>query len=173
MKALRHLQSEIEVQELAIQVLPEVDGGDPSYKLPSRTYVTTAGAVYDCEQYTVSANQITTGLAGSVEAGQPVGNCAPGWNCTFELAIVRCAREKPTVTRSEVKPPKVEDIELDTKQADADAAVLTRAVESIAGPGWDQYGTVPASIQFGEVEGGLFAVILSITLNLWNLPHDV
>lgn len=141
-------------------------------ELPQRQYVTTGGAVYDCAQVSVSANSITTGIAGALDAGNPVNSCPPGWNVLVELAIVRGAEELPTGTRGQGIP-KVECIEADTTVTDMDAATLTDAIETIAGPGWDQYGTVPASLQFGEVQGGLTAVVLTCTLNLWAIPVDL
>lgn len=144
-----------------------------SNDLPERQYVTTGGAVYDCAQVSVSATSITTGLADSPESGQAIGNCGPGWSVLLELSIVRDAKEQ-MVTRGRRgdTAPAVSDIELDTDQADKDAATLSDAVEAIAGPGWDQYGNVPASIQFGEVQGGLTAVVLTVTLNLWSFPPE-
>ena len=144
-----------------------------SNTLPERQYVTTGGAVYDCAQVSVSATSIATGIAGSPDAGQAVANCGPGWNVLLEIAIVRDANESMvTRGRRTTVAPKVEDIEIDTVQADMDAASLTKAVETIAGPDWDQYGSVPASIQFGDVEGGLTAVVLTVTLNLWSFPPE-
>lgn len=157
-RALRHLLDEVGNAAVAA-----------GHDLPTRQYITTGGAVYDCEQVTVSANSITTGVAGAPDAGGPVGNCPPGWHTAIELAIVRNAAEMVQGRRG-TSAPKVTDIELDTDAADKDASVLTTAVETIAGPGWDQYGQVPASIQFGEVQGGLTAVVLSVTLNLWDFP---
>lgn len=139
-------------------------------ELPARQYVTTGGAVYDCAQMTVSANQVSVGIAGADGGGQ-VANCGPGWNVSLELAIVRQACEAPSGRRGE-KPPTVDCIEEDTKQASADLALLTAGITAIAGPGWDQYGNVPASIQFGEVQGGLFAVVLTATLNMWDFSTD-
>lgn len=135
-------------------------------ELPDRQYVTTGGAVYDCAQLTISANQVSVGIAGE-DGGGAVANCGPGWNVSLELAIVREACEAPSGRRGD-KPPKVDCIERDTIQASKDLSLLTAAVESIAGPGWDQYGKVPASIQFGEVQGGLFAAVLTVTLNMWD-----
>jgi hypothetical protein len=85
------------------------------------------------------------------------------------MAIVRDALQAENVRGRRVSAPTVVDIEIDTIQADKDAAALTAAVESLAGPGWEEYGTVPASIQFGETQGGLFAVVLTATLNLWGI----
>lgn len=159
--AMRHLLDRVGVAASAM-----------SNELPDRQYTTTGGAVYDCAQVSVSTNSITTGLAGSAEAGAPIDGCPPGWNAQIELAIVRNAKEIEQVRGRRAQAPSVGDIEIDTVQADKDAACLTEAVELLAGPGWDQYGTVPASIQFGEVQGGLFAVVLTATLNLWNLPRE-
>lgn len=139
-------------------------------ELPERQYVTTGGAVYDCEQLTVSANSVSVGIAGADGGGQ-VANCGPGWNVALELAIVRKACEAPSGRRGEL-PPKVDCIEEDTKQSSRDLALLTAGVTAIAGPGWDQFGNVPASIQFGEVQGGLFAVVLTATLNMWDFSTD-
>lgn len=157
---LRRLQTEVSGAAAAL-----------GHALPTRQYVTTGGAVYDCEQVSVSANSITSGAAGSPDAGQPVGGqCDTGWNVSIEMAVVRAAAEMP-VGRRGTSPPTVECIEADTDNADRDAAVLSAAVEAVAGPGWDQYGNVPASIMFGEVQGGLTAVVLSVTLNLWMFPE--
>lgn len=138
-------------------------------ELPERQYVTTGGAVYDCPQLTVSANQIAVGLAGDGAGAGQVANCGPGWNVTMELAIVRKACELPVGRRGD-KPPAVDCIERDTEQSSKDLAVLTEGVAAIAGPGWDQYGAVPASVQFGEVAGGLYAAVLTVTLNMWQFP---
>jgi hypothetical protein len=139
-------------------------------EIPDRRYVTTGGAVYDCEQVTVSANSITTGIAGATNdpTQTNVGPCAPGWTVAVELAIVRSAAEAPVGRRGN-EPPSVDCIEADTAVAGADAAILTQAIESIAGPGWDQFGQVPASVQFGEVQGGLTAVVMTVSLNTWAL----
>lgn len=127
--------------------------------------------MYDCPQVTVSVNSIATGFAATASLGDAVGNCPPGWNAIFEAAIVRGAAEAPQGRRGQVAPA-VADIEIDAAQSDADATVLTRAVELVAGPGWSQYGNVPAALQFGEVAGGLTAVVLTVTLNLWDFPPD-
>ncbi len=140
-------------------------------ELPERQYVTTGGAVYDCEQVTVSANSVSVGLAGAEGGAGQVANCGPGWNVTLELAIVRKACEAPTGRRGE-KPPTVDCIEKDTEQASIDLSILTAGVTAVAGPGWDQYGNVPASILFGEVQGGLFAAVLTATLNMWDFTPD-
>lgn len=159
--ALRHLLDQVSAAATAA-----------SNELPARRYVTTGGAVYDCAQVSVSGNSITTGIAGSEGAGGAVESCPPGWHMQVEMAIVRDAAEMMQTRGGGTVPPDVASIELDTAQADKDAAVLTEAVESVAGPGWDQYGAVPASIQFGEVQGGLSAVVLSVTLNLWNIQYQ-
>lgn len=140
--------------------------------LPARRYVTTGGAVYDCAQVSVSANSMTTGLAGDQNSmqGQGIGPCPPGWNVAVELAVVRDATEATVGRRGTVTPP-TDSIEIDTTQASADAAVLTQAIEALAGPNWDQLGNIPASIQFGEVQGGLSAVVLSVTINVWDIPE--
>lgn len=139
-------------------------------ELPARRYTTTGGAVYDCEQVTVSANSMTTGLAGSTQDlnSQALGGCPPGWTVVVEMAIVRRACEAPGGRRGN-EPPPVDGIQRDTTISSQDAAILTDAVEAIAGPGWEQYGTVPASLQFGEVSGGLMAVVLTVTLNMWKI----
>lgn len=138
-------------------------------ELPERQYITTGGAIFDCPQVVVSANQITTGVAATDASGQAVGVCPPGWQVQTELSVVRPVREQPQGRRGNVAPT-VEDVESDTAVADSDAAILTQAVETIAGSDWDQYGQVPASLQFGEVQGGLTAVVLTVTLNLWEIP---
>ena len=158
MYVLRRMQSAI----------VDADAAEDS-SLPARQYVTTGGAVYDCEQMTISANSVSVGMAGG--EGGPVGNCGPGWNVSLELAIVRNACEAPVGRRGE-RPPTVECIEQDTLRASKDLALLTTGVSAIAGKGWDQFGQVPASIQFGEVQGGLFAVVLTATLNMWDFRDD-
>lgn len=159
--ALRHILSQVQAAASAANT-----------SLPDRQYVTTGGAVYDCAQVSVSGNSISTGIAGAEGSGGPVDGCPPGWNMQLELAVVREAAEVMQTRGGGTTAPSVTDIELDTVQASADAAVLTDAVEAIAGPGWDQYGAVPASIQFGEVQGGLTAVVLTVTLNLWSIQYD-
>ena len=139
-------------------------------ELPDRQYVTTGGAVYDCTQLTVSANSVSVGIAGADGGGQ-VANCGPGWSVALELAIVREACEAPSGRRGD-KPPAVDCIEKDTKQASIDLSLLTAGITAIAGPGWDQFGNVPASIQFGEVQGGLFACVLTATLNMWDFTPE-
>lgn len=158
--ALRRILVEIENAAIALDTM-----------LPERQYITTAGAVYDCAQVTVSANTIRTGIAGDETSGLPVGGCDAGWNVDLELSIVRDAMEMPS-GRDGTKPPKVECIEEDTAQADTDTTILIRAIETVAGPDFDQFGRVPCTIQFGEVEGGLFAVVASCTLNLWEIPPE-
>lgn len=137
------------------------------YTVPERQYVTTGGAVYDCEQVTVSANQITIGLAGDNGSGGAMVNCDSGWNVQLELAIVRSASEAPTGRRGDGAPT-VECIERDAELSSSDVAMLTRAVGAVAGPNWEQFGVVPASIQLGEVQGGLLAAVLNVTLNIWS-----
>lgn len=157
--AMRHLLSEVDVAASTM-----------SNALPDRQFITTGGAVYDCAQVSVSANSLATGIAGNQDPGGGlISNCPPGWNANIELAIVRDALEAEQVRGRRVSAPKVADIEIDAIQADKDAAALTKAIESLAGPEWDQYGAVPASIQFGETQGGLFAVVLTVTLNLWGI----
>src|SRR5690349_2497201 len=92
-------------------------------ELPTRQYVTTGGAVYDCAQLTISANSVSVGIAGE-EGGGAVANCGPGWNVSLELAIVRNACEAPSGRRGD-KPPTVECIEEDTEQASKDLMLLT------------------------------------------------
>lgn len=137
-------------------------------ELPERRYVTTGGAVYDCAQVTVSSNSVSMGLAGDPNIPPGYGPCAPGWTSAFELAIIRPASEAPRGRRGTVAPD-VSCIEADTERASADASVLVAAVEKSAGGATGEYGVVPASIQFGEVAGGLTAVVLSVTLNLWDV----
>lgn len=139
-------------------------------ELPERQYITTGGAVYDCAQVTVSANRITVGIAGAADQGViGMHGVVPGWAVDLELAIVRDASEAMQGRRGTIAPA-VTDIEKDTEVADNDAAILCGAVAAIAGPEWDQRGAVPASIQFGDVEGNLTAVVLSVSLNLWSIP---
>lgn len=145
-------------------VVREAD--DKHVDIPERRYITTGGAVFDCAQVTVSGNSITTGFAGFPDAGGPIDNCPPGWHIDAELAIVRNAREAPVGSTS---PPSVECIEADTQQAEDDAIVLTAAVEAIAGGRYDQTGTTPVSITFGEVQGGLTVVLCNASLNLWGV----
>lgn len=152
-KALRLLLGAIESQAEVASVV-----------LPARRYITTGGAVFDCEQVTVSGNGLATGFAGFPEAGAPIDNVQPGWYVDAELAIVRNA--------SEVDPggiPSVECIEADTDRADKDAVILTKAIESLAGPSYDQLGRVPVSVTFGEVQGGLTVVLLNASLNVWGI----
>lgn len=153
------------------RLLTEVNGAAATadVTLPERQYATTGGSVYDCEQVTVSANSMSVGLAGQAEGNlSVVDGCVPGWTVVVEMAIVRQSKEMP-VGRRGTSAPTVEDIEYDTTRADADAAVLTSSVEAVAGPDWDQLGAVPATLQFGEVQGGLFAVVLTVTLNMWSI----
>lgn len=154
---LRRMMTEIEDSAVAL-----------GETLPDRRYITTGGAVYDCEQVTVSANSISVGIAGSTNdpTQTNVGNCGPGWTVVVEMAIVRQAQEAPVGRRGN-QAPTVDCIESDTAISDSDAAILTQAIEAVAGPGWDQFGQVPASLLFGEVAGGLMAVVVTVTLNMW------
>lgn len=142
------------------------EAGARAIELPARQYITTGGATFDCPQVTVSGNSITTGFAGFPDAGAPVDNCPPGWHIDAEMCIVRSASEMPI---GSTEPPAVSKIEADTLQAEQDATVLAAAVARIAGPAYDQSGTVPVSITFGDVEGGLTAVLCNASLNLWGV----
>lgn len=143
---------------------------DLEVELPDRQYVTTGGAVYDCAQVVVSANAITVGIAGA-EGPSSIGmhGVIPGWTCLLELSIVRNASEAMQGRHGTIAP-SVNDIESDTEVADKDAAILCGAVAALAGPDWDQRGEIPASLQFGDVEGGFTAVVLTATINLWMIP---
>lgn len=143
-----------------------------SATLPERQYVTTGGAVFDCAQVTVSGNAGAIGLAGDLsDVGglTQLGNCDTGWNMVVEVAIVRDASEMMAGTRGELAPP-VDCIESDTEQADKDGSILVSALESIAGGAPGQIGNIPMSLQFGEVAGGLTAVLATATVNLWDMP---
>ena len=158
--ALRHLLKRVEEAAAAV-----------GNELPARRYATTGGAVFDCPQVSVSGNSLGLGLATGGGEQDWVGGCGPMWNVQVEVAIVRGAAEKPSVSRTPAayRAPTVEAIETDTVQASADAATLERAIELTTGGATDQFGTAPASMQFGEVSGGLTAVLLTTTLNLWHL----
>jgi hypothetical protein len=115
-----------------------------------------------------------TGIAGEAPGQLPynVGLPIPGWTADIEVAIVRSARESLGEGRRRPSIPSTEDIESDTDQADMDAAILWNAIQKTGGPEDDQLGQIPATIQFGEVQGGLTAVVLSTTINLWEIPAE-
>ena len=60
------------------------------YTLPSKQFVTTGPAVYDCEQVSVSLMRINTGIGlgrdGELVQGGP--QCQFGWTLLADLAIV-------------------------------------------------------------------------------------
>ena len=156
----------VDVMKPLQRVLDEVKSAasELGHSIPEREYITCGGAVYDCPQVTISANQLTTGVAGSDSAGSGLAECTPGWNVALEATIVRKARELPTGPRGTF-PPHTHDIEIDALMAMNDAAVLVRAVNTLVGGA--EYGEVPTTVSFGEVQGGLTAVIVASSLNLW------
>lgn len=131
--------------------------------LPSRQYITVGGATFDCEQVSVSAMSVNTGMVQATGEGLDlIGGCPPVWSAPFELAIVVCANEKMEGARGQLAPA-VSGIESDAETMSKAVAVIANVAESMALP----FGNVRCSIQLGEPQGGLIAAIGTITANLW------
>lgn len=138
--------------------------------LPDRRYATVGGAVYDCAQVSVSGLQIGPGLTGATAAGfADLVPCDPVWNMSVEIAIVRCANEKPDGPRGEL-PPKVEWVEADVEAMSADAAVLAEAASALSSDPAIVAGAPTVALQFTQPQGGLVAVSATITFNPFALP---
>ena len=135
-----------------------------NFVLPARRYVTVGGSVYDCPQVTVS---VMHSDAGDIAPGRNpkilVGPCDPTWNVTYEIGIVLTAVEAATGPRGETLPTTAA-IETDTTAMSAAYATLANALSAISG---SVTGPMRGSIMFGQPQGGLIAVVATITANLW------
>lgn len=141
------------------------------FTLPTRQYVTLGGAVFDCEQVSVSAINSDPGLVSSDPGAiNLLGNCDVPWNTNYEVAIVLCAVERVIGQRGE-SPPPVEKVDADALQISAAYAVLRDVVDVIVASG--DLGTPSASIAFSQPQGGLIAVVLSFNSNVWVNPPEV
>jgi hypothetical protein len=141
-----------------------------SFDLPTRQYVTLGGAVFDCEQVSVSAINSDPGLVSSDPGAiNLLGNCDVPWNTNYEVAIVLCAAERIQGQRGEKAPP-VEQVDADALKISAAYAVLRDVVDNIVASG--DLGTPSASIAFSQPQGGLIAVVLSLNANVWVNPPE-
>ena len=133
--------------------------------LPARQYVTMGGSVFDCEQVTVSGMSIQTGVVGAEGSGPDViGSCPVVWNVTMEAAVVVCAHETTSGPRGQ-SVPSTSDIEADSESVSAGFGVLKRAVETVASSG--RAGKLSCSVELGQPQGGLIAVVATVRVNLW------
>jgi hypothetical protein len=130
-------------------------------RLPNRRTLTTGGAVYDCEMVTISSTQVTLGL--------PSGNdgrlvpCGPSsWTLQAQIAIVRCAAERPQGLRGE-GPPRASDLIRDAAMTSKDCAVLAEAVGRYA----DLTNDATLSLATGSTQGGLIATVATVAVPLW------
>lgn len=136
-----------------------------NFELPARRYVTVGGSVFDCEQVTVSTMTSNTGVVSpSAGALDVIGPCPPVWNAAYEAAIVLCASEAVEGPRGTKLPP-VEKVEADASNMSTAYAIIVNAVDAIAGSG--DVGSISCVVTFGQPQGGLIAVVATITANLW------
>jgi hypothetical protein len=118
--------------------------------LPDRRVSSAGGAVYDCEMVSVSILSLSEGLAGEVGVWNPM--CDPPINLSLELAIVRCANEKPAGVKGNL-PPEPEWITADLVSADADADILLAAAR--------QLGFRDIQVTFNGPAGGMISTVLA------------
>lgn len=137
-------------------------------ELPERRILTAGGVVYDCELVAVSAISSATGMAasGSMSA---LGPCGTVWRNELEIAIVICSAETISGPRGQIAPTPAQ-IETDTenvsKLADviAETAILLTNSETVGEPTF--------SLQYGQPQGGLIAVVASVSMNSWATEGD-
>ena len=133
--------------------------------LPIRQYVTLGGAVFDCEQVSVSAMSSEVGTVSSDPGAiNLLGNCPPTWNMSYELAIVTCAAERMETQRGS-RAPDVARVDRDALQVSRSYAVLRDTIDTIVASG--DLGTPSASFQFGQPQGGLIACVATLNANVW------
>lgn len=150
----------------AILTQIEAEATNLSFSLPERRYTTVGGAVFDCEQVSVSVMSVQTGVVSSEgNALQIVGNCPPVWNASFEVAIVLCASEAVEGPRGQILPD-VAKVEADSAAMSAAYAILVNAAEALV----TDAGPVTCTIQLGQPQGGLIAAVAQINANLWLGP---
>lgn len=130
------------------------------YDLPSKQYVTTGPAVFDCEQVAVSLLRINSGLGlnPGAELVQGGPGCDFGWSIVAELAIVRCA---PKPSPKGVVP--LDRLKAGTEKSSQDTFILLETIEALAE---EIYGGFNASlIPFGS-EGAFVSTSATITMVL-------
>ncbi|QEM41562.1 hypothetical protein SEA_FORZA_95 [Gordonia phage Forza] len=128
------------------------------FDLPSRRFVTTGPAVFDCEQVSVSLLRINSGMGmnpgGELIQGGP--NCNFGWSLVADIAIVR---KGPTPNNKGIIPPS--KLDAGTEQSSQDIFILQEAIETLAEA---SMGGFTASLIPLEIEGGFVAVMASIQM---------
>ncbi|AKJ72562.1 hypothetical protein PP301_gp024 [Gordonia phage GMA2] len=122
------------------------------YDIPSKQFVTTGAAVFDCEQVSVSLLRVDSGLgltpgAELVQAGP---QCDVGWSVTAEVAIVRCA-PTPSGRSGTVSADKINNA---AKNSSKDVFILQSAIEAFA---QDTFGGFSVEIIPEQHEGGMVA----------------
>lgn len=126
------------------------------YTLPSKQFVTTGPAVYDCEQVSVSLMRINTGIGlgrdGELVQGGP--QCQFGWTLLADLAIVRCA---PTPNSRGIIA--ANKLIAGTESVSQDIYILMNAVQTIAE---SAFGGFSASLVPDQSEGGFVAATATI-----------
>ena len=132
---------------------------DASIDLPTRQYVTSGQAVYDCEQVAVTAVAATTGLPVSTTPGGSSlsGACPPGWQLTLELAIVRCC----PVPAEDSTPPSAQQLSAHAKVQGGDTHILMAAADSRAS---ERFGNVTCVVSYPPPSGGLAATVARMTV---------
>lgn len=138
--------------------------GQAGVSLPERQYVAAGPAnsvVHDCEQLTVTTEQIYFGTPGE-PAFQP-GQCELSMSGDFVVELVRCIPTGQPSGRNpnNVKPPSTKSLIEATKVQAIDAQILLEAsyaVNSMQG--------VVAQVTFGTPQGGFQSVILSMSCSL-------
>lgn len=126
------------------------------YTLPSKQFVTTGPAVYDCEQVSVSLMRINTGMGlgrdGELVQGGP--QCQFGWTVMADLSIVRCApgpNTKGVITADKLM--------TGTESVSKDIFILMQAIETIAER---SFGGLSASLVPEPPEGNFVAATATI-----------
>jgi hypothetical protein len=121
--------------------------------LPDRRYIALASPAQDCEQVTVSFQQLYIGPPGD-EASAPQ-KCESPRSAVFEIVITRCI----PVVDDRNRPPQPADISAASAVLMRDAWLLLDSVKEM-----DDYLGVIATVEAGEAQGGLQSVVMTLTL---------
>ena len=127
--------------------------GQAEVELPERRYVTMGRASHDCEQVTVSFQQLYLGLPGD-QATQPLP-CDSPRSAAVLVEIVRCL---PTANTRSGIPAAAELSSTADKQA-IDAWLLLESGLSL-----ENWSGVLADVAVTEPQGGYQAVVMTLTM---------
>lgn len=125
--------------------------------LPERQYIATGDVAFDCEQLTVSFQQLYAGTPGQ-PAEQPV-RCNQPFSAVWEISLVRCI---PVARRSQVAPT-TDELDATAEGQMADAMLLLTGVMSSDSADW--LGAF-ADVTVTEPDGGFQAVVCRFTCGI-------